>query len=233
MSRREIILDTETTGLSPKSGHRMVEIGCIEMIGGSRTGANFHEYINPLRDMPAEAERVHGISGDFLLDKPVFEDIAGELHKFLKEAHLVIHNAAFDMRFLNFEFERCDYAPISMEHVTDTLAIARNKFPGSPANLDALCRRFAIDLSTRTKHGALLDAELLAEVYIELTGGKQVGIDFTAQDESEDDAANAGNSSAILPPRQFAVSPEERAAHDALVNQLSQPIWETLELETA
>lgn len=224
---REIILDTETTGLDPGSGHRMVEIGCVEMVNRIRTGKDFHHYINPLRDVPREAEAVHGLSTDFLLDKPTFADIGAELVEFLGDATLVIHNAAFDMKFLNHELKRHGHVIVPPERATCTLLMARKKFPGSPANLDALCRRYEIDLSARTKHGALLDAELLAEVYIELTGGRQVKIDFAAEENanaSGDDSATA--TVVAMPSRRFEISAGEAEAHKALVAKLKSPVWE-------
>jgi DNA polymerase III subunit epsilon len=170
---REIIFDTETTGLSPLAGDRLVEIGCIEMENMFTTGRVFHAYVNPERTMPVEAFNVHGLSGDFLSDKPVFKEVADELHAFLAGARLVAHNASFDMGFINAEFERVRKPPISMDMVVDTVQLARRKFPGAKVSLDALCDRFGIDRSRRSKHGALLDAEFLAEVYSELLGGKQ------------------------------------------------------------
>ena len=167
---REIILDTETTGLDPASGHRLVEVGCVEMVNGSRTGQFYHCYLNPERDMPPDAERIHGLKIEFLQNKPFFRDICADFLAFLGDSPLVIHNAEFDLKFINHEIARLGHAPIPYSRATDTVKIARAKFPGAPANLDALCKRFEIDLSSRTKHGALLDAELLAEVYIELMG---------------------------------------------------------------
>ena len=168
---REIVLDTETTGLDPFSGHRIVEIGCVEMIGHIRTGNHFHSYLNPERDMPMEAQNIHGLSAEFLKDKPLFKTIARSFLEFIGDDPLIIHNAAFDLKFLNAELDRNGLPLIAMERAIDTVLMARQKFPGSPANLDALCKRFNIDTSARTKHGALLDAELLADVYLEFKGG--------------------------------------------------------------
>ena len=162
---REIIFDTETTGLDPRSGDRLVEIGCVEMVNRVTTGATFHCYFNPDRDMPAAAEAVHGLSATFLSDKPRFHEKAAEFLDFIGDAQLVIHNAAFDIKFLNAELERAGHPGLPATRATDTLIIARTRFPGSPASLDALCRRFSIDNSMREKHGALLDSEILAEVY--------------------------------------------------------------------
>lgn len=170
---REIILDTETTGLDPSTGDRLVEIACVETFNTIPTGETFHVYIDPQRDMPEEAFRVHGLSIEFLTGKPLFEQIVEDFLAFIGDAPLVIHNAEFDMRFINAELKRCNRAPIEMKRVVDTLALARRKHPGAQNSLDALCSRYRIDNSRRTKHGALLDAELLAEVYIELAGGRQ------------------------------------------------------------
>jgi DNA polymerase-3 subunit epsilon len=178
---REIVLDTETTGLDPKEGHRVVEIGAVELINHLPTGRVFHEYINPERDMPAEAEKIHGISAAFLEDKPVFAGVTDAFLAFLEHdgqgepspGVLVIHNAAFDIKFLNFELGRLGHPAIANDRVIDSLQLARQRFPGAPASLDALCRRFDVDSSARTKHGALLDSELLAEVYLGLIGGRQ------------------------------------------------------------
>jgi DNA polymerase III subunit epsilon len=170
---REIIFDTETTGLSPREGHRLVEIGCIEVINRFPTGQVFHKYLNPERDMPFEAFEIHGLSSEFLKDKPLFTNIADEFEAFISGAQLVAHNAGFDIGFINAEFARVGKPPITMDRVVDTVVLARRKFPGAKASLDALCARFGVDNSKRTKHGALLDAEILAEVYSELLGGKQ------------------------------------------------------------
>lgn len=223
---REIIFDTETTGLSPKEGHRVVEIGCIEMVHKVRTGQSFHVYINPLRDMPKEAEAVHGISGDFLLDKPVFADIAEAFINFLgDDSILVAHNASFDMRFINHEFKSHGYPSVDDKRVVDTLAITRKKFPGSPASLDALCRRFDVDLSRREKHGALLDAELLADVYIELCGGRQVGINFE-QEQAEKIKEATSTAHQVIEMRPHpAIHQEEREAHQEMVANMNSPIW--------
>jgi DNA polymerase III subunit epsilon len=167
IAMREIALDTETTGLDPSSGHRVVEIGCVELMGHVRTGNHFHTYLNPERDMPREAENIHGLSSTFLADKPLFKTIARAFLEFIGDDPLIIHNAAFDLKFLNAELNALDLPLIEFARATDTVLIARRMFPGSPANLDALCKRFNIDTSARTKHGALLDAELLADVYLE------------------------------------------------------------------
>ena len=173
---REICLDTETTGLDPKDGHRIVEIGCVEIFNKVRTGKTFHCHINPKRDMPEEAFKIHGISGEFLQDKPEFDAAAAEFMEFVKDAKLVIHNAAFDMKFINHHLRQCNIEIIERRFVVDSLEVARNKFPGAGNSLDALCKRFGVDSSRRVKHGALLDAELLADVYIELMGGAQMSM---------------------------------------------------------
>ena len=170
---KEIILDTETTGLDPKSGHRIIEIGALEMYDKVLTGRKFHCYINPERDVPQEAYRIHGISSDFLLDKPLFEHIAAEMLEFIADGALVIHNSSFDMKFLNYELSKIGMASLDHYRVIDTLPMARKMFPGAKVNLDALCTKFKIDNSLRTFHGALKDAKLLADVYVELCGGRQ------------------------------------------------------------
>ncbi len=178
---REIVLDTETTGLSPQSGDRLVEIGCVELINHIPTGKNFHVYINPQRSMPEEAFRVHGLSEEFLSDKPVFKAVAEEFRAFIGDATLVIHNAPFDMGFLNAELETAGMARLG-NAVIDTVMVARQKHPGARVSLDALCKHYGIDNSRRTLHGALLDSEILAEVYLELIGGKQVSLALMAEE---------------------------------------------------
>ncbi|MFO0389154.1 MAG: DNA polymerase III subunit epsilon [Alphaproteobacteria bacterium] len=226
---REIVLDTETTGVDPLSGHRVVEIGCVELHSGVPTGENFHTYLNPERDMPDEAFRIHGLSGDFLRDKPVFAEIVDKFIDFIADSQLVIHNASFDMRFVNAELERVGFAPLPMSRALDTVQVARKKFPGSPASLDALCRRFNIDLSARTKHGALLDAELLAEVYLELLGGRQsaLGLDNKAQGNATVDIASNGieRKNNILAARVFEISAEECEDHAKFVEKIKNALW--------
>jgi DNA polymerase III subunit epsilon len=182
---REICLDTETTGLDPKDGHKIIEIACVELVNKVRTGQVFHTYVNPRRDVPQEAFRVHGISTEFLQDKPIFDHVAAKFLDFIKGGTLVIHNAAFDLKFLNHELRLVGLNPIESDSVVDSLALARKKFPGSPASLDALCKRFNIDITHRTKHGALLDTELLCDVYIELMGGAQSGLAFDVVKKEE------------------------------------------------
>ena len=221
---REIVLDTETTGFDPLTGHRLVEIGCVELFNHLPTGEVFHRYVNPERDMPEEAFKVHGLSADFLADKPLFADVADEFLAFIADSVLVIHNAEFDMRFLNAELARIGYATLPMSRSIDTVAMARKRFPGAQANLDALCRRFEIDNTHRTKHGALLDSELLAEVYLQLIGGRQPGLELGL--------AKAGGPAPTLrverptrPARPHQASEDEAAAHAAFLAKLKNPIW--------
>jgi DNA polymerase-3 subunit epsilon len=221
---REIVLDTETTGLDPASGHRIVEIACLELINHLPSGRKFQSYLNPDRDMPEDAIAVHGLTAAFLADKPRFGDIAAELLAFIEGAPLVIHNAEFDMRFLNAELTRIEQATLAGNQAVDTLMLARRKFPGSPNSLDALCKRFNIDNSARDLHGALLDAELLAEVYLELIGGRQAGFDLV-QAEARAAAAAAASQGPSRAPRPHAPTPEELAAHTALLAKLKDPLW--------
>ncbi len=222
---REIVLDTETTGLDPATGDRVVEIGCVELINHLASGETFQCYINPERDMPEGAFRVHGLSTQFLADKPVFADIAEAFLEFVAEDKLVIHNAAFDLGFLNAELERLGRSILTPARAVDTVALARRKYPGAPANLDALCRRFEIDNSERTKHGALLDAELLAEVYLELIGGRQPGLVLPANQVGGATGSGEGDGKSVLPPRRHAATDDELAAHTAFITGLDDPIW--------
>jgi len=221
---REIVLDTETTGLDPKSGHRIVEIGCVEMVNQVATGETFHAYINPERDMPEQAFAVHGLSEAFLADKPHFADVVETFVAFIGNVNLVIHNAEFDMGFINAELTMAGLEPLSMDRAIDTVRIARRKFPGAPANLDALCKRFQIDNSERDLHGALLDARLLAEVYLELIGGRQRGLSLTGPAKAEGTVA-AAVSKTERPPRPHQPSADELAAHEAFVERLDEPVW--------
>lgn len=232
---REIVLDTETTGLDPKAGHRIVEIGCIELFNHVPTGKTYHQYINPERDMPVEAERVHGLSEDFLSGHPVFADIAEAFVEFVGDAPLVIHNAAFDMGFINAELARVGMPELDRKRAIDTVSMARRKFPGAQASLDALCRRFGIDLSGRELHGALLDSELLAAVYLELLGGRQHGMDLAADAAARAaDAADEGSdtsgtgqagTSGRREARAHAASAEELARHQEFLEKIKDPIW--------
>lgn len=227
---REIVLDTETTGLDPfdTPAHRIVEIGAVELWNQVPTGKTYHQYINPDRDMPAEAFAVHGISEAFLSDKPRFGDIAQAFLDFVADARLVIHNASFDMRFLNAELSWLGLAPLPDDRALDTLLIARRRFPGSPASLDALCRRFGIDNSNRTLHGALLDSEILAEVYLELTGGRQA--DFGLGADQANTRSSTVESTWRPQPRKVPLpsrlTDEERTAHAAMVAELGEgALW--------
>ena len=220
---REIVLDTETTGLDPKAGHRIIEIGCIELVNHIPTGETYHQYVNPERDMPAEAFAVHGLSEAFLEKHPVFAAIADAFIEFIGDATLVIHNAAFDVGFVNAELERLGHAPVPMARAVDTVQLARARFPGAQASLDALCRRFEIDTSARTKHGALLDAELLALVYLELIGGRQPGLELAAEAESA--ARVQPRDRPLRPARPHAPTPAELEAHAEFLEKLTDPIW--------
>jgi len=228
---REIILDTETTGLDPASGDRMVEIGMVEMIGRVETGRTFHAYFNPQRSMPAEAEAVHGLSEHFLSDKPCFSELAQELVDFIDGAILVAHNAQFDIGFIDAELSRCGHLPYGMTNVVDTLALARTRHPGSKHSLDALCTRYGVDRSHRIKHGALLDAQLLAQVYIELTGGRQIGLELHAETPRPNAVGGVGIAAAIqierryLPPRPHAPSAAEIERHQAFVARIADALW--------
>jgi DNA polymerase III subunit epsilon len=219
---REIVLDTETTGLTPKTGHRIVEIGCVELVNLVPTGQVFHVYINPERDMPEEAFNVHGLSETFLRSKPKFEEIVDDFLEFVEGGQLVIHNAEFDMGFLNAELKLLNRAELANVAV-DTVRMARKKFPGAHANLDALCRRFGIDNSSREKHGALLDAELLAEVYLELTGGRQPGLLLSGDTEEKREIEAAEKIE--RKPREHAASTSEIEAHAAFLEKIDDPIW--------
>lgn len=218
---REIVLDTETTGLDPLQGHRVVEIGCLELVNHMPTGRTFHVYLNPDRDMPMGAFQVHGLSEAFLSDKPRFHEVVDDFVSFIDDAVLIAHNASFDVAFLNAELQRASRATIPGERVIDTLAMARRKFPGANNSLDALCRRFNVDNSSRTLHGALLDSELLAEVYLELIGGRQPGLVLSVQ---------TAETTVIVqriqrPARPHAPTEDEAAAHAAFIARLSNPLW--------
>jgi DNA polymerase III subunit epsilon len=219
---REIVLDTETTGFEPSEGHRIVEIGAVELLNHMPTGRTYHQYINPERDMPTEAFNVHGLSEEFLRGHPVFRNIAKDFVDFIGDARLVIHNAAFDIKFLNFELGRVGLTHLSWDRVVDTLAIARQRFPGSPASLDALCRRFGVDNSAREKHGALLDSEILAEVYLELIGGRQPDLVLAPVDRKRSGSDAAGTQDNWRPgprpvPLPSRLTDAERNAHQAFV----------------
>ena len=228
---REIIFDTETTGLSPQNGDRVVEIGCVEMFNRCETGRTFHSYFNPGRSMPSEAEAVHGLSERFLSDKPAFTDVCEDLLEFIGDAPMIAHNAAFDFGFINHELGSCGRPIVDMSRMICTLVIARQKVPGAKHSLDALCSRFGVDRSQRIKHGALLDAQLLAQVYVELTGGRQIGLTLVA--ELVEDAAGAAEAEAALsaaplvirPARPHGPSEEELVRHAAFVAGIKDPVW--------
>jgi len=231
---REIVFDTETTGFDPHGGHRLVEIGCIELINRVPSGAVFHAYFDPERDMPAEAEAVHGLSSAFLTGKPKFVEHAAELIEFLGDAPLIAHNAAFDFGFLNAELAACGMDAVSLDRMVDTIAIARRKHPGAKLSLDALCSRYGIDRSHRTKHGALLDAELLAQLYVELMGGRQIGLELPADAAASDRAPSGDTSDLLAPaainrpfraPRPHRPSDAELARHGEFMAGFTDPLW--------
>lgn len=226
---REIVLDTETTGFEPNEGDRIVEIGAVELFNHLPTGRTYHQYINPKRNMPEAAFNVHGLSEEFLSDKPVFKDIVQEFIDFIKNSKLVIHNASFDMKFLNAELGWVNRPALPMHQAIDTLAIARRKFPGSPASLDALCRRFGIDNSSRTLHGALLDSEILAEVYLELVGGRQPDLVLSGPEvKTTKDGAPSADWRPTPRPKPLAsrLSETEKAAHETFIAALgTEALW--------
>lgn len=232
---RHVILDTETTGLSANDGHRIIEIGAVEMVNLSITGRSLHLYINPERDIDAAAQEIHGLSSELLADKPIFADVLTEFTEFIGDDLLVIHNAPFDISFLNAELARCGCAPLSADRVIDTLLLAREKYPGAQASLDALCRRFSIDNKHRDLHGALIDADLLAAVFVELKGGRQPGLELDDNIKAElsnkipvEDTNLSGfilNKRPVRPARIFTVSDSETAAHNDLLAQMDNPIW--------
>jgi DNA polymerase-3 subunit epsilon len=230
MSQREVAFDTETTGLYHNSGDRVIEIGCVELINHLPTGKTFHTYINPQRDVPLAASKVNGLTTEFLVDKPIFMHIVEPFLNFIGDSPLVIHNASFDMGFINAELERLCRPLIPFSRAIDTLKMARQKFPGSPANLDALCRRFNIDLSKRGTHSAILDAQLLANVYLELIGGRQTRFAFSdntkkkeAQDQNK--RASSPQTRPQRPSRNFQASPEELASHEKFLEGIKDPLW--------
>lgn len=229
---REIVLDTETTGLDPAQGHRIVEIGCVELVNHIPTGRTWQTYLNPERDVPPEVVAVHGLSAEFLSDKPVFAQAFPEFLDFIEhDSRLVIHNASFDMKFLNAELKKVGHPGLSSKRVIDTLQIAREKFPGAPSTLDALCKRFSVDNTGRNLHGALLDSLLLAEVYLALMGGRQQGLSLG---EAPPDGATLFSGGAPMrerpfrPARPHAPSDQESAAHAALLERLTDPVWKKI-----
>ena len=231
---REIVFDTETTGLSPLGGDRVVEIGCVEMMNRVPTGRTFHSYFKPDRPMPPEAEAVHGLSDVFLSDKPLFEEQCDALLDFIGSAPLVAHNAPFDFGFLNNELARCGLPSVCMTRMICTLVLARQRMPGAKHSLDALCTRFGVDRSIRIKHGALIDAQLLAQVYVELTGGRQIGLGLDQEPRTAEEKIDVllvqefANTITARPIRPHEPMPDELAAHEAFVAQMSDPIWNRL-----
>ena len=225
---REFVMDTETTGLDPASGDRLVEIACVELSNYIPTGRVFHEYINPQRDMPDEAFRIHGLSEKFLRDKPLFTEVVGSFLDFVEDGLLIFHNASFDMKFINAELTQADLAIIPPERVFDTLALARRKHPAGPNSLDALCKRYAIDNSARTKHGALLDAELLAEVYLQLVGGQQAALDLSARRAGLRQNGREDGAVACRPkPLRQHIDEAERIAHQTFIDELGDDaLWQ-------
>jgi DNA polymerase-3 subunit epsilon len=229
---REIVFDTETTGLSPLTGDRLVEIGCVELVNRVETGRTFHAYFNPGRSMPSGAEAVHGLTDAFLADKALFEEKCEELLDFLGDSPLVAHNASFDFGFINHELSLCGRPLVCLTRMVDTLVLARQRHPGAKHSLDALCTRYGVDRSLRIKHGALIDAQLLAQVYIELTGGRQIGLSLAVQAATRAEAAPAAelpSRIAIRPPRPHHASPAELERHAAFLRAIKDPIWNRLE----
>ncbi|MBO6289185.1 MAG: DNA polymerase III subunit epsilon [Alphaproteobacteria bacterium] len=229
---REICFDTETTGFYPESGDRLIEIGALELINHVPTGKIFHEFINPERDVPEAVVKIHGITTEFLQDKPKFAEIADKWIDFIGDDGIfVAHNAEFDMKFINFELKKCGYETYDWDRVVDTLAIARNEFPGAKNNLDALCKRFNIDNSARTYHGALLDAQLLAEVYLQLLGGYEPSINFT--DNKKENKLILNNSHIQVKERHFQLTDDENQAHrEFLEKNIKNPLWLSDEIKT-
>jgi DNA polymerase-3 subunit epsilon len=224
---REIVFDTETTGLDPNQGDRIVEIGCIELVNRCETGRTFHAYFNPQMPMPSIAEQIHGLSDAFLADKPLFEDMVEDLLDFIEDSPLVAHNAMFDYGFLNAELSACGRLHLSRSRIIDTLAISKTRHPGAKHSLDALCTRYGIDRSHRVQHGALLDAQLLAQVYVELTGGRQIGLDMAGPEPMRAAVVSATPSSVVYTrqPRPHAPSEGDIARHRAFVATLADPLW--------
>jgi DNA polymerase-3 subunit epsilon len=221
---REIVLDTETTGLDPLNGHRVIEIGCVELLNHVPTGRTYQCYLDPERDVPEEAAAVSGLTSDFVKGKPLFASVVDEFLAFLADAPIVAHNAGFDLGFINAELRRVGREPFSLDRAIDTVVLARRKYPGAQASLDALCRRFNIDLSGRAKHGALIDAQLLAKVYLELIGGREPGLSLLSTVAAKTDL-RPNQSKAVRPPRPHDATAEEAAAHRAFLSKLKDPLW--------
>ena len=230
---REIVLDTETTGLDPGTGDKIVEIGAVELWNHLPTGKTFHKYLNPERNMPEEAQAVHGLTEDFLRDKPLFSQIVDDFLRFIKDSKLIIHNASFDMKFINAELELAKKSKLSGDIAIDTLSIARKKFPGSPASLDALCRRFNIDNSARTLHGALLDSEILAEVYLELIGGRQPDFGLSDINTNDNKKLEENRQTTKRPePLKRRLTEEEEKAHSVFIKKLGEnSVWHKISLK--
>lgn len=226
MGRLDIVFDTETTGVDPEEGHRVVEIGCVELENLIPTGRTFHTYVNPERDMPMGAFQVHNLSAEFLSDKPLFSQVVDDFLSFIGDAHLVAHNANFDFKFINAELDNIGRPPLQEKRKVDTWAMAKRLFPGQASSLDALCRRYEIDLSARTKHGALLDAELLAEVYLNLKGGRQNRLELVSnRGNSEGASMRSHHKKAPIAARDFSVPPAEQDAHSAFIANMENAIW--------
>ena len=223
---REIVFDTETTGLSFAGGDRLVEIGCVELVNRVETGRTFHAYYHPERDMPEDAARVHGLRIEFLAKHQVFAAVVHELVDFIADAPLIAHNAGFDFGFLNGELSRCGRDPVCLSRMVDTLVLARQRHPGAKHTLDALCTRFGIDRSHRVLHGALLDAQLLAQVYVELLGGRQIGLGLVSEVSPGAPAPAAATARPVRPPRVFVVPEGEMARHRAFLRTVAAPIWQ-------
>lgn len=223
---REIVLDTETTGMDPAEGDKLVEIGCVELENHMPTGKTYHQYINPERDVPAEAVAVHGLTQERLASEPTFGEVVGDFLDFLgDDSKLIIHNASFDMKFINAELATFGFPSVDDRRVVDTLMMARKKFPGSPANLDALCRRFNIDNSNRTLHGALLDSELLAEVYLELLGGRQRGLKIDQEKKVATQKTSSPVKREYREPRSFPIDSKEKQAHNDMIEEIENSLW--------
>ena len=222
---REIVFDTETTGLDPLQGHRVVEIGCVELMNHIATGQVFHAYLNPERPVPTEAAMVHGLSDEFLADKPVFAEVVDDFLSFIGDARLVAHNAMFDLNFINAELTRTGFKILAKDRAIDTVAIARKKYPGAPASLDALCKRFNVNLADRKLHGALLDARLLAEVYLELCGGRQPGLAMGVETAAVEAEAATLRQRQFRPPRPHAPTEDELLAHETFLTHIREPLW--------
>ncbi|HEU0117691.1 MAG TPA: DNA polymerase III subunit epsilon [Alphaproteobacteria bacterium] len=222
---REIVFDTETTGLDPLQGHRVVEIGCVELFNHMPTGKTFHAYLNPERDMPSEAAAVHGLTDEFLADKPMFAEVVDDFLQFIGDAPLVAHNAGFDFKFINAELTRTGFKIISYDRAIDTVGIARRMFPGAPASLDALCKRFGVDASNRQLHGALLDARLLADVYLELRGGRQPDLAIAEKAVADEEVAVEAGNREFRAARSFPANDDELKAHEAFLASIKDPLW--------